>query len=207
MSNGDDLVAHLRRGGDAALADFFEQHRQQLRRMVDVRLDQRVMGRVDPSDVLQEAFLDASRQLDDYLTAPPMPPFLWLRFLTGVRLMATHRRHLGTQLRDARHEVPLRREAIPGVCSNSASMQFAGHLTSPSLAAARLELQARLRALLDGMERLDREILSLRHLEELSNNEAAAELGITAAAASKRYIRALKRLKKAIADTPGLSES
>jgi RNA polymerase sigma-70 factor (ECF subfamily) len=197
----------LQHGGEAALADFFQRHRGRLRRMVDIRLDRRVAGRVDPSDVLQEAYLDASRQLDGYLAAPPMPPFLWLRFLTGVRLMATHRRHLGARLRDARQEVPLRRPAVPGAHSDAVSRQLAARLTSPSLAVARHELQSRLRALLEGLEPLDREILSLRHLEELTNSEAAAELDITPAAASKRYIRALERLKQAIADSSALEDS
>jgi len=175
--------------------------------MVDIRLDHRVAGRVDPSDVLQETFLDASRQLEGYLAELPVPPFLWLRFLTGQRLMATHRHHLGVRKRDAKQELPLRGFARPGVRSASLSCHLAGRLTSPSRAAVRLELQARLQELLDSLEPLDREILSLRHFEELSNNEAAAELGITKAAASKRYIRAMERLRKVVADGPGLSSS
>jgi RNA polymerase sigma-70 factor (ECF subfamily) len=203
----DETVARLKQGGESALAELFGKQRARLRRMVDVRLDQRVAGRVDPSDVLQETFLDASRQLEGYLAELPMPPFLWLRFLTGQRLMATHRRHLGAQKRDAKQEVPLYGLARPEVRSASLSVCLAGRLTSPSRAAARLELQARLEELLEGLEPLDREILSLRHFEELSNNEAAVELGITKAAASKRYIRALERLRKAVADVPGLSGS
>ena len=203
----DETVARLKEGGESALAELFGKQRARLRRMVDVRLDQRVAGRVDPSDVLQETFLDASRQLEGYLAELPMPPFLWLRFLTGQRLMATHRRHLGAQKRDAKQEVSLYGPGRPEVRSASLSVCLAGRLTSPSRAAARLELQARLEELLDGLEPLDREILSLRHFEELSNNEAAVELGITKAAASKRYIRALERLRKAVADVPGLSGS
>lgn len=197
-------VARLKREGDAALADLFAQHRERLRRMVEMRLDNRAAGRVDPSDVLQETFLDASRQLQSYLVELPMPPFLWLRFLTGQRLMATHRHHLGAQKRDAKLEVPLHRAARPQVQSESLSCLLAGRLTTPSRAAARLELQARLQELLESMEPLDREILVLRHFEELSNNEVAEELGISKAAASKRYVRALERFRKTLAEIPGL---
>ncbi len=198
------LIGQMRRNGQPALAELFMEHRARLRRMVEVRLDRRAAGRVDPSDVLQEAFLDASRQLPAYLADPPMAPFLWLRFLTRERLMATHRRHLGAQMRDAKLEVSLGRRAESGVRSESLSCYLAGRLTTPSQAAARLELQARLQELLDGLDPIDCEILSLRHLEELSNAEAAEELGISTAAASKRYIRALERMRKVFAE---LSES
>ena len=201
----DEAVASLRREGHAALADLFTKHRERLRRMVDMRMDRRVAGRVDPSDVLQEAFVDASNQLERYLQDVPMPPFLWLRFLTGERLMATHRRHLGAKMRDAKQEVPLRIHARPDVRSESLSFGLAGKLTSPSVAAVRAEVNDRLRKALDELELLDREILSLRHFEELSNAEAAEELEISTAAASKRYIRALERLRKAVEDIPGLS--
>lgn len=201
----DETVASLRREGHTALADLFTKHRERLRRMVDMRLDRRVAGRVDPSDVLQEAFVDASNQLERYLQNVPMPPFLWLRFLTGERLMATHRRHLGAKMRDAKQEVPLRIHARPDVRSESLSFGLAGKLTSPSVAAVRAEVNDRLRKALDELELLDREILSLRHFEELSNAEAAEELEISTAAASKRYIRALERLRKAVEDIPGLS--
>ncbi len=200
----DTAVARLKREGDAALADLFGQHRQRLRRMVEMRLDSRVAGRVDPSDVLQEAFLDASKQLPGYLAGLPMPPFLWLRFLTGQRLMATHRHHLGAQMRDAKLEVPLDGPARPLVYSESLSRHLAGRLTTPSRAVARMELQAQLQEVLESMEPLDREVLALRHFEELSNNEVAQELGISKAAASNRYMRALVRLSKLVADVSGL---
>ncbi len=195
-------VSQLKEGGEAALADFFTRHRDRLRRMVDMRLDRRVAGRVDPSDILQEAYVDASKQLDGYLSSLPMPPFLWLRFLTGQRLMATHRRHLGAQKRDAKLEVPL--PGRPQVRSESLSCLLAGRLTTPSRAAARREFQVHMHALLDTLEPLDREILSLRHFEELSNAEVADELGISKAAASKRYIRAVERLRKSLAAIPNL---
>jgi RNA polymerase sigma-70 factor (ECF subfamily) len=172
--------------------------------MVDLRLDRRVAARIDPSDVLQEAYLDASRQLEQYLAQRPMSLFVWLRFLTGQRLMAIHRQHLGAQMRDAKQEVALGRPAGPEVDSQSLSCNLFGWMTSPSMAAMRVESQARMQAVVESLEPMDREILALRHYEELTNQEAAEELGITSAASSKRYIRALERLKTALLAAPGL---
>ncbi len=200
----DEVLAQLRRGGQPALASQFMRHRDRLHRMIEVRLDRRVAGRVDASDVLQEAFLEAARRMDEYLANPPMPLFLWLRFLTGQRLLAIHRQHLGAQKRDPRQEVALDHAAMPKADSASLSVQLAGRLTTPSLAAMRLEMQERLAKLLGEMDPLDREILALRHFEELSNQESAEELGITAAAASKRYIRALERLREVVKTLPGM---
>jgi RNA polymerase sigma-70 factor (ECF subfamily) len=204
--NPTPSTEYLQQGGQVALASAFMDHRGRLRRMVELRLDRRVAGRVDPSDVLQEAYMDASRQLDSYLAHRPMSLFVWLRFLTGQRLMAIHRQHLGAQKRDAKQEVSLQRPAIPQADSMSLAGRLLGQITSPSVAAMRVELQARLQQLVDSLEPLDREILALRHYEELTNQEAAEELCITPAAASKRYIRALERLKALLVQEPGMLE-
>ncbi len=205
QSTIDPWAEVLQNGGQAALAEAFMSHRERLRRMVELRLDRRVAARVDASDVLQETYLDAARQLEHYVAQPPMSLFLWLRFLTGQRLMAIHRQHLGAQKRDAKQEVALHRPAGPEVDSQSLSCSLIGRMTSPSMAAIRLELQFSFHQAVDGLDPLDREILALRHYEELSNQEAADELGITAAAASKRYIRALERLRAALMAAPGFS--
>lgn len=185
-----------------ALIALFVRHRERLRRMVRLRLDRRLLGRVDPSDVLQEAYLDVAQRADEYLSGPTMPPFLWLRFLTAQRLMALHRRHLGAQLRDAGREISLYRGAFPQATSVSIAHQLLGRLTSASQAVMRAELQARLQVLLNGMDPIDREVLALRHFEELSNAETAAVLGLQKAAASNRYIRALRRLKELLNTLP-----
>jgi RNA polymerase sigma-70 factor (ECF subfamily) len=200
----DESLSPIRLGGEAALANVFMRHRERLRRMIQVRLDRRIAGRIDPSDVLQEAFLDASRRLGEYLANPPMPLFLWLRFLTGQRLMAIHRQHLGTQKRDPRQEISIRGGAMPRADSASLSMHLMGKLTTPSRAAIRGEIQARLEQLFAQLDPLDREILALRHYEDLTNHEAAEELGISPAAASKRYIRALERFRAVLASVPGI---
>ena len=205
IENPDAIMARLKDDGEIALANLFDSHRGRLRRMVEMRLDNRVKGRVDPSDVLQEAFLDASKQLESYLANQPMPPFLWLRFLTGQRLMATHRYHLGAQIRDAKREISLDGQTRPTVHSESLSRYLVGRLTTPSMAIAKIELQAQLLEVLEGMDPIDREVLALRHFEELSNNEVAAELGISKAAASNRYMRALARLSSLLSDISGLN--
>ena len=204
IDESGELLVRLQRGDQSALASLFMRYRGRLRRMVDLRMDRRLAGRIDPSDVLQETYLDASRQLEGYLDREQMPFFLWLRLLTGQRLMAMHRWHLGAQKRDARQELGIHRNAMPQAGSTALSRQLLGRLTSPSNAAIRREQRQRLKGLLDRLEPLDREILALRHFETLSNDEAARELGISKSAASKRYIRALERFREMVASLPGM---
>jgi RNA polymerase sigma-70 factor (ECF subfamily) len=191
-----ELLQSAGRGDRAALGDLFARHRDRLRRMVQLRLDQRLQGRIDPSDVLQETYVEVSRALADYLRNPELPFFLWLRLLTGRKLQALHRHHLRTHARDANREVSLYRGALPQASSESLAAQLLGRYTTPSQAAMRVELQLRIQEALNSMEPLDREILALRHFEQLSNAETAQVLGISEAAASNRFVRALKRLKK-----------
>ena len=202
----DEAIRKLEAEGQAALAELFDENRERLRRMVDMRLDPRVARRIDPSDVLQEAFLDAVKGLDQYVQGSPMSFFLWLRLVTGQRLMQIHRYHLGAQRRDSRREVPIDRPAIPSANSFCMSGMLLGRLTSPSLAACRDELRVQLQEAIDAMEPIEREILCLRHYEELSNQEVAEELGISIQAASKRYIRALEKLRGQLSAMPGFED-
>jgi RNA polymerase sigma-70 factor, ECF subfamily len=202
---GDDLLIDRAAGGDsAALAELFGRYRKRLRAMVRLRLDRRLQGRVDPSDVLQEAYLDVAQQLSSYQAKPEMPFYLWLRLTTGQRLMRLHRQHLGAALRDAGREVSLHRGALPQASSISLAAQLLGKMTSASKAVERVEIQLQLQAALNGMDEMDREIIALRHFEELSNAEAARVLGLEPSTASKRYIRALKRLQEILKSIPGL---
>jgi RNA polymerase sigma-70 factor (ECF subfamily) len=203
-SDAGELSRRLAAGDAQAAAELFARYRDRLRRMVRLRMDRRLQGRIDPSDVLQEAFLDVAQRSAEYAAQPTMPPYLWLRFLTGQRLMALHRQHLGAKMRDAGQEVSLYRGALPQASSISLAAQLLGRLTSPTQAAVRAEMQIRLQEVLNSMDALDREVLTLRHFEELSNNETAQVLGIQKAAASNRYIRALKRLKEILSSVPGL---
>jgi RNA polymerase sigma-70 factor (ECF subfamily) len=197
------LVRKVKDGDERALIELFARHRARLKRMVRIRLDRRLQGRVDPSDVIQEAHIEVLRRAGEYVREPPMPAFLWLRFLTGERLLHVHRRHLGAQMRDAGQEISLHQGAFPQATSVSLAALLLGRLTSPTRAAQRAEMQLRLQTVLNQMDPIDREVLTLRHFEELSNSETARVLGLEKTAASNRYIRALKRLKDVLATMPG----
>ena len=199
-----DLLARVRAGDQPALAELFARHRDKLRRMVQLRLDHRLAGRVSPSDVLQEAYIDALKRIDHYFEKPDQPFFGWLRLVVGQRLADVHREHLA-QKRDVGHEVPIHRGG-PGADSACLAACLLGSGTSPSHAAARTESFARLEEALDRMDALDREVLALRHFEELSNTDTAEILGIQPAAASKRYVRALARLKQILETIPGFGD-
>jgi RNA polymerase sigma-70 factor (ECF subfamily) len=203
---GSETLRRAAEGDPVAVAEAFALHRGRLRRMVQLRLDRRLQGRVDPSDVLQEAYLEVARGLPDYLKDPQIPFYLWVRFVTGRKLQAVHRHHLGVQARDAGREVSLHRGALPQASSVSLAEQLLGRYSSPSQAVVKAELRLRVQEALNGMDPIDREILALRSFEELSNAETAQVLGIGEAAASHRFVRALRRLKAVLtggADDPG----
>jgi RNA polymerase sigma-70 factor (ECF subfamily) len=202
-SDSEDLLRRAAAGDQAALAALWQRHRPRLRQMVRLRLDRRLQGRVDPSDVLQEAYLDLATRLPDYARDRPMPTYLWLRLVTGQRLVQVHRQHLGAAMRDAGREVSLYRGALPQASSASLAAQLLGRLTTASQAAIRAERQIQLQEVLNGMDPLDREILALRHFEGLSNGESAEVLGLSKTAANNRYIRALGRLRDLLEHVPG----
>jgi RNA polymerase sigma-70 factor (ECF subfamily) len=204
VSEIDTLTTRLRAGDAGAAGDLFTLWRDRLRRMVRLRLDRRLQGRLDASDVLQEAFLDVQKKAADFANTPDMPAYLWFRLITSERLLILHRHHLDAQMRDASQEVSLCRGGPPAASTHSLANLLLGRLTSPTQAAIRAERQFRLQEALNGMDALDREVLALRHFEELSNSEVAAVLGLTKTAASNRYIRALKRLKEILSALPGI---
>ena len=199
----EDRLRRAAAGDEAALAAPWQRHCGRLRPMVRLRLDRRLQGRVDPSDVLQDAYLDLAARLPDYARERPMPTYLWLRLVTGQRLAQVHRQHLGAAMRDAGREVSLYRGALPQASSASLAAQRLGRFTTASQAAVRAERQLQLQAILNGLDELDREILALRHFEGLSNGEAAQVLGLSETAADNRYIRALGRLRDLLGQVPG----
>lgn len=204
-SNTEQLIARAKGGDQQALAQLFEEYRSRLRRLVELRLDRRLQGRIDASDVLQEAYIDLADKLPGFDQRGDLPFFLWLRLVTGERLLQVHRRHLATQKRGADMEVSLYRGAMPAAEPITLARSLFGRFTSPSNGAIRAEVQVRLQEVLNTMDPIDREILVLRHMEELSNEEAATVLGLKKTAASNRYIRALKRLRVVLADMPGFA--
>lgn len=197
------LIERARAGDRDALSEIFARYRDRLRRMVDLRLDRRLHARIDASDVIQEGYVDVVTRLEEYLRDPQIPLFLWLRLVIGERLMKLHRHHLGTRMRDAGLEVSLYRGALPAASSAALAAQLLGKQTSPTQAAVRAERILRLQEALNTLEPMDREVLALRHFEELSNEETAQTLGIRKSAASKRYVRALKKLREILSTMPG----
>jgi RNA polymerase sigma-70 factor (ECF subfamily) len=205
-ANSEEINSLLRQvaaGDQAVWGDLLERHRPRLRRMVELRLDPRLQGRLDASDVIQEAYLTASAQLADYLKKPAIPFFLWLRLVTGQKLIELHRHHLRTKARDASRQVSLHRRAWPAASSGALASKLMGREPSPSHAAREAEQQRWLQDALDRMDPLDREVVALRHFEQLTNAETAQVLGLEVSAASKRYVRALQRLKEILAAMPG----
>jgi RNA polymerase sigma-70 factor, ECF subfamily len=199
-----DQDSELPGQAEQAWGDFLAGHRDRLRRMVALRLDERLKGRIDPSDVIQEAFLEATERRVEYAReAEPMSPFLWLRFLTLQRLQIAHRRHLGTRARDAGREISIHGLASPMASSAAIAAHLLGRETRASEVAIRLERKLRLQETLNTMDVIDREVLVLRHFEQLSNGECARVLGLCDDAATKRYLRALKRLKDILSALPG----
>ncbi len=200
------LLERLRGGDRQALVDLYQQHRERLRRMVEVRMDTRLQGRADASDVLQDGFLDVAARLQSYLRDPKLPPFLWLRLIVSERLTIYHRRHLGTKMRDIAQEVSLYRDPMPQASSAALASMLLGRLTSPSRAAIRAEQVLRVQEAINSLDPLDREVVALRHFEQLSRSETAEVLGITEEAGAKRYIRAIKKLKGILSTMKGGSE-
>ena len=203
----DELIERARTGDAVALAELFGLYRKRLWTMVDLRLDRRLRGRVDPSDVLQEAFIDLAKRLPAYRDRDDMPFYLWLRLVTGERLLIFHRQHLDAAIRDVRKEVTIRHGVIPQAASQSIAAGLLGRFTSAASKAIRAEMQARLQDAINDLEEMDREIIVLRNFEEMSNAEAALALGLSPSGASNRYVRALKRLRAAMHDIPGFRDA
>lgn len=189
------LLDRVGQGEEAAVEQLLAEHRESVRRMISLRLDPAIARRVDASDVVQDVLLEASRRLRDYLKSPPMPFHLWLRHLAKDHLIDAHRRHRLAQKRGVDREQPL----VPAGFADQSSVELAGRFIdqelTPASAAIRQELERRLHAAIAEMDEADREVLVMRHFEQLSNQEVAAELELTEAAASMRYLRAVRRLR------------
>jgi len=199
----DNEIEALREGGSQAVADLYSKYRPQLERMVDFRMDRRLLGRVDAADVLQDSYIEIARRADSFLEDPAVSFFVWARQITWQTLMMAHRTHLGVQKRDARQEVRLYGGGYSQGTSVSLASRLVGDVTSPSQGVIRDEQTQQLREALDSMDSIDREVLALRHFEQLSNKEVAEVLSLGKTAASNRYVRALERLKKIMDETLG----
>ncbi len=188
------LLERAGAGDAAALGELMERHRPELRAYIDLRIDDRLRGRVEASDVVQEAQAEAVRRMDDYLARRPMPFRLWLRKTAYERLLNLRRDHLTRQKRSVRREV-----ALPDQSSLLLARPLLARGPSPSQEAAARELEIRVSQAVAGLDEQDREVLLMRHGEAMPFDEIACVLGIEAAAARKRFGRALVRLQQALA--------
>lgn len=190
----DDLVRKMRSGDEHALAEVFSHYRARLRRIIKFRLDYRMAGRVSDSDVLQETYLAAAQRLPHFRQHEEMSPFLWLRLVTSQKLVDLQRQHVGAEKRDVRREISIVHNPMSAATSVAIASHLVGRLQTASKLLQQAEQIAKLEVTLNDMDDLDREVIALRHFEELSNVETAAVLEIEPSAASKRYVRAMKRL-------------
>jgi RNA polymerase sigma-70 factor (ECF subfamily) len=191
----DQLSRASESGDSTALASVFARYRPRLRRMVELRLNPQLQGRVDASDVVQDAFTEAARVLPEYLAEQPLPVHLWLRRLTGQALLQVHRTHLLAAKRNVQREVSLQNVDDVAVSADTLAHELAGSIASPASAAIRKEQADLLAEALGQLSEVDREILVLRHFEHLSGAEAAMILGLSHDAVKKRYLRALVKLR------------
>jgi RNA polymerase sigma-70 factor (ECF subfamily) len=195
----DELVRQVAAGDESAMQQLLVRHRGRLKRMVAARMDPRLATRVDPSDVVQDAVLDASRRLADYLRDRPLPFYPWLRQIALERLVDLHRRHI-----QARRRSVTREQAWDFGLSDHSAGQLAGKIiastTSPSGRVIREEQRERVRAGLARMAPRDREVLVMLYLEQLRIGEVAAVMGITEKAVTMRHLRAIERLRLLLHD-------
>jgi RNA polymerase sigma-70 factor (ECF subfamily) len=190
-----DLLRSARQGDAEAVNRLLERHRQALRRLVQMRLDRRIRRRVDVSDIVQETLVEASRRLAEYLKNPAMPFHLWLRHMARDRIIDAHRRHRVSARRSVDREQPLVAPASLDHSTMELAAQLSDKLPTPASAATMRELARRFEAAIDELDEQDREVLLMRHFEQLSNQEAAQALGLSQPAASMRYLRAVRRLR------------
>lgn len=194
----DELLEEARRGQAEAVERLLTAHREPLRRMIGLRLDPALAARVDASDIVQDVLIEVHRRLQDYLKNPVMPFRLWLRHIAKDHIIDAHRRHRQAQRRSLDREQPI----VPAVMADHSSYELAGQLLdrelTPASEAIRREMQRRLDAAIADLDEDDREIILLRHREQLANQDVADALGLSEAAASMRYLRAVRRLRAAL---------
>lgn len=202
-NSGGDIEGLLRRAQEGDLSarqELFEFYRGHLRRMIGVRLDRRMVSRVDPSDVVQETLIDAAKRLDGYLKEKPLPFLAWLRQIASERLVDVHRRHVSSQRRSVTREMG--DPGLPEAAGSELAQWLISSQTSPSGQLIRQERLERVRQSLDELPPRDREVLVMRHLEHLATDEIATALGITPGAVKARILRALLRLRDVLETPP-----
>ncbi|MBI4583897.1 MAG: sigma-70 family RNA polymerase sigma factor [Planctomycetes bacterium] len=202
-----ELLLAAKGGSKEAVNRLLARHREALHRMVRFRLDKAIARREDASDIVQNVLIEASQRLADYLKNPAMPFHLWIRRIAMDHLISAHRRHRQAQRRSVDKERSLADPAFKDRSSVELAAQLAAEGLTPAAAAIRKELEQRFAAALSELEEPDREIILMRHYEQLSNQEAARALGLSEPAAGMRYLRALRRLRAVLGEEPEGSRS
>ena len=200
-SDADELVKRLKDQDHTALAELFEINRDRLSRMVSIRMDRRLKGRIDATDVLQEAYMILSQKIGNFADYPDMSPYVWMRLTVNDRLIALHRKHIQAGRRDARKEISMSQKANPDESTAEIVDTLADTVSSVGGKVARAEVTKMIKATLECMEAKDREIILMRIFEGMSNAEAAQALDLTANGASSRFSRAMDRLQKDVLKT------
>jgi RNA polymerase sigma-70 factor, ECF subfamily len=199
----DETIKLLRgaeQGDREAMDRLMQRHRDSLHRMVRCRLNPGVAGRLDASDIVQEALLTASRRLADYLRNPRMPFHAWLRALARDRLTDAYRR----QLADKRNVAREQQMPADDASSLDPIAQLRDDELTPAAMLLRKEFAMRFQQALEQLPEDSKEIVLMRHAEQLTNSQTAELLGISEPAAGMRYLRALRQLKSILGDSPSI---
>jgi RNA polymerase sigma-70 factor (ECF subfamily) len=199
-----ELLGHVREGEPVAVEQLMDRHRNSLRRMIQLRLDQRLLQRMDVSDVVQDVLMEANRRLSDYLANPGMPFHLWIRQIAKDRIIDAHRRHRVSAKRSIDREQSMAPKGPPDQSTMDLANQFRDRALTPAAAATQREMAQQIEAAVMLLRENDREIILMRHYEQMDNQDVAQALGLTEPAASMRYLRALKRLREIIEEMPNL---
>ena len=199
-SETQELLVGAGKGQPSAVNQLLDRHREALRNMVRARMDHKLARRVDASDVVQDVLLEASQRLNDYVNDPKLPFGLWLRQMAQDRIIDLHRRHRVAVRRSLDREQPLAALARGDRSSLELLAQLRDPELTPAAATLRKELHERFVEAIDRLEDEDREILLMRHFEQLGNSEAAELLGLSQPAAGMRYLRALRRLREVLGE-------
>jgi len=200
-SQTQELMLRAGTGDQQAVNGLLERHRDALRRMVAMRMDHALQRRVDASDIVQEVLVEANRRLKEYLANPPMPFHLWLRHMAMDRIIDAHRRHREAARRSLDREQPLYAHGLPDQSAVDLAAMLHDRQLTPAAAATQHELQRRFEAAINRLDETDREVILMRHVEQLSNHEVAQSLGLSEPAAGMRYLRAIRRLRPLLDET------
>ena len=200
-ANTQELLLEIQGGDTDAVNRLLERHRESVRKLVGFRLDPALARRVDASDIVQEVMIDAHRRLDDYLKNPSMPFHLWLRQMAMDRMIDAHRRHRVAGRRSLDREQRLTAPAGLDQSTFDLAAQLCDHEPTPAAAATYKELQRRFHTAVNQLDEQDREVVLMRHFEQLSNSETARALSLTPQASGMRYLRAMRRLRELLDDT------